>query len=166
MTHQKYTSASTSRKQVSKIAKYLAKTIKDTKGKTILDFGGGKYDLTKNYLKDIVGLDVYIFDPYNRSKEDNEKALAQGKYDYVICDNVLNVVKEKEIRLDIVKQTLELAKNEVHIGIYTGDSSKIAKEDQKRNSFQLNQPIDFYISELSRYYNCKKIAQNILVICS
>lgn len=62
----------------------------------LLDYGAGKYTShIKNYLARY-GIDYYPYDPYNCSKEENEKAILIEP-DIIICSNVLNVIKEDDI---------------------------------------------------------------------
>jgi len=120
---QQFTSAETSIKQVPA----LHKQYRLFSGKTVLDYGGGRYDLGINYLK-AVGFEVEIYDPFNRSPEHNEIAL-QGQYDTVIVSNVLNVIKEKPVRASVIAHAMVLGK-EVFFTVYY-DSKKSEGETPK-----------------------------------
>ena len=70
-----------------------------------LDIGGGKYDLMTEKLleKNVTNI---IYDPYNRSEEDNAFAMflcESFKFHTVTIFNVLNVIKEYECQLDVIK---------------------------------------------------------------
>jgi hypothetical protein len=72
---------------------------------TNLDIGGGKYDLMTNKLneKSVTNL---LYDPYNRSEYHNKNILTYIKYkkvDTVTIFNVLNVIKEHEIQVELIK---------------------------------------------------------------
>ncbi len=103
---QEYTSAKTSIKQVPAGFKIVDKYF-GLKPNTInLDIGGGKYDLMTEKLltKGVINL---IFDPYNRSSSHNvdvvRKVLLNDGIDTVTIFNVLNVIKEYEIQLQVLK---------------------------------------------------------------
>lgn len=79
-----------------------------------LDLGGGKYDLMTKELEKM-GVTNYIYDPYNRTTGENQSAYescANGKSDTVTIFNVLNVIKEKEIQIQLLLQ----AENALKIG--------------------------------------------------
>lgn len=51
----------------------------------VLDFGGGKYSEAQEYLRSL-GAVCEVYDPYNRSHEENVRVLNQ-KYDLMMCNN-------------------------------------------------------------------------------
>jgi hypothetical protein len=67
----------------------------------ILDVGGGKFDVCRDYLQKR-GIDLLVYDPYNRTQEHNEKIkwmVANQKVAAATSMSVLNVVAEPEARL-------------------------------------------------------------------
>jgi len=69
--------------------------------KRILDVGGGKYDSCHNYMKSR-GIDLLVWDPYNRSRIHNiniQKLVTIWNVDAATSMAVLNVISELEVRL-------------------------------------------------------------------
>jgi hypothetical protein len=112
---QEYTSAKTSLKQVPAGFKIVDKYFTWYQGTVNLDIGGGKYDLMTNALKE-KGVTNLVYDPYNRSQVHNGDVIHEvnrirGVHTATIF-NVLNVIKEPEIQLDVIK----LAYNSLKLG--------------------------------------------------
>ena len=97
-----------------------------------LDYGGGKYDNVSEFLSEL-GVDNYVYDPYNRSCADNKEALAAGPFDTITLSNVLNVIKEKRIRYYIIRKCLSLLKDggTIYISVYEGDRSKVGRKTKE-----------------------------------
>ena len=111
-------------------------------GQTVLDIGAGKYT---QHIKDFLSsLDIHYVpcDPYNCSAEDNLYASCVHP-DVVICSNVFNVIKEKEVIYDLY---FMIASFNVpfFITIYEGDKSWVGRET-KKDCYQRNETIDAYI---------------------
>ena len=103
---QEYTSAKSSVKQLPAGFKIVDKYFTWYQGTLNLDIGGGKYDLMTEALKE-KGVTNLIFDPYNRSSKHNVDVvrgilMADGVHTATIF-NVLNVIKEHEIQLNVLK---------------------------------------------------------------
>lgn len=66
------------------------------------------------------------------------------------CSNVLNVIAEKENRIIAIRNIyFALKPNGVlYVTVYEGDKSRISKANKKKDSFQLNQKLDFYKQEI------------------
>lgn len=111
-------------------------------GQTVLDIGAGKYT---QHIKDFLshwGIYYVPFDPYNCSAEDNLYASCVHP-DVVICSNVFNVIKEKEVIYDLY---FMIASFNVpfFITIYEGDKSWVGRET-KKDCYQRNETIDAYV---------------------
>lgn len=98
---QEYTSENTSIKQIA----HTFKAVQFESTDKILDYGGGKYDIASDYMKNRVEV-FEVFDPYNRTPEHNAEVIARD-YNVITCNNVLNVIKENEIIKDIIKTIYE-----------------------------------------------------------
>lgn len=69
--------------------------------KRILDVGGGKYDCCHDYMKSR-GIDLLVWDPYNRSRKHNidiQSSVTLESVDAATSMAVLNVIPELEVRL-------------------------------------------------------------------
>ena len=102
---QEYTSAKSSLKQVPAGFNIVDKYFGWKPNTLNLDIGGGKYDLMTERLleKSVTNL---VYDPYNRSKEHNDDVLMacrQFGVETVTVFNVLNVIKEREVQLEVLK---------------------------------------------------------------
>jgi hypothetical protein len=85
----------------------------DKNVKSILDVGGGKYDVCRNYMR-TKNIELLVWDPYNRSKENNDSvklAVTKHKVDAATSMAVLNVIPDVETRLEHIvtlKQALKI----------------------------------------------------------
>ena len=123
----------------------------DTKN---LDYGGGRWDIQTEYLSTHHNVLNYVYDPYNRTKEENERALAQAPFDTVTLSNVLNVIAEDEICVAILEHIKKLLKpnGKLYISTYEGNKSGIPKPNKKRNSYQRNWRLQQYYPLIYRVF--------------
>lgn len=146
---QQYSSKETSLKQVNRIFKNRM----FPKGAKVLDYGGGAYDDGKNYMKQL-GVDVFIYDPYNRTEQENEKALSV-KPDYIVCANVLNVIAEDDIIRGILKEI-----KSYHVPAYfcMYEGNRTGQGEPTKKGYQRNQRLTEYLPIIKEYFdiNSKK----------
>lgn len=128
--------------------------------RTVLDYGGGKYDKNKDYMKQYL-VNVLVYDKYNRSEEENLLALSLPYYDYLVCSNVLNVIKEDEVVDEILNHMLSINADLYLFTVYEGDKSGVGKVTKK--GYQRNQRLDFYKSLLENYFSTVSNQRGILV---
>lgn len=152
MTTQTITSAATSLRQVPAIFKKV-----DFSFGTNLDLGGGKYDEVQAYF-DYQEYEAQnlVYDPFNRSEEHNQAVLDKAKWegcDTVTISNVLNVIKDKEHRLELLKLAAQY-ECPVYITAYEGDKSGIGKETTK--GYQNNRKLKDYESEIREVFRVVK----------
>jgi len=143
---QKYTSADTSINSKKLPAIYRMIKGRVTENETVLDYGCGKYFDDYNLPENFHG-----YDPFNRP---NETELNR-QYDVALCSNVLNVIMEKEIRLDLLR-TLQKLADRIMITVYEGDKSGEGKET-KEDCFQLNRKKKEYLPELIEVFGAKNV---------
>ena len=138
-------------------------------GTVNLDFGGGRFDNVAEYLKDLDVLNL-VYDPFNRSKEHNKDVIEfvkkNGGADTVTCSNVLNVIKEPENRLAVIKNCNRLVKNggTVYVTVYEGSGSGEGKANEKKKSYQTNMKTEQYQEELEKVFKDVK-RKGKLFIC-
>lgn len=152
---QTFSSARTSIRQVSKPYKIHLDKFGFEKGATILDFGGGRFDDAKNFMQKY-DVKVMVYDPYNRSNEHNRKvisAVMKKTPSYIICANVLNVIKENEVVEDVVKKIKRLAgPNTLCIfSVYEGNGTGHGRQTGP-DQYQRNQKTDSYVPMIRRYF--------------
>lgn len=162
MLKQEYTSENTSISVINAIYKQFH----FPKNSHILDYGGGKYDLNKKYMKEHKKCDLKVFDPYNRSPKHNEQVLkyfSKNSPDFIICSNVLNVIKEQEVIQSIINDiyTYSHDKTEIIFAIYEGNKSGIHKITSK--GFQRNEKRDEYIKYIKEKFIITRKFSNFIV---
>lgn len=150
---QQFTSKDTSLKQVCKIYKNR----EFPTGAKILDYGGGAYDEGVKYMAN-KGVTVNVYDPYNRSEDHNKKALSVEP-DYIICANVLNVIKEDEIIKGILKEIRSYNKP-VMFCMYEGN--RTGKGTPTKKGYQRNQKTAEYLGIISEYFDITKTSGGII----
>lgn len=120
-----------------------------------LDYGGGKFDNVADYLSqyDVINL---VYDPYNRTSDHNKKVLSlvreNGGADTVTCSNVLNVIKEPEVRLNVISNIKKVLKSggTAYFTVYIGDKSGEGKVT--KSGYQLNRDTKDYIPEIEEIF--------------
>lgn len=124
-------------------------------GKVYLDFGGGKFDNGVYFVKD-KGATLLVYDPYNRSDEHNKQVVAElkehGGADAGLNSNVLNVIKEPEARLAVLKNLKRLVKpgGDIYITVYEGSGK--GNEGPTKAGYQLNKKTEGYMDEVRQIF--------------
>ena len=132
------------------------KLVTDWKSGTInLDFGGGSFDTASEYLAD-KGVTNLIYDKFNRSTEHNREVIKQiranGGADTATCSNVLNVIKEPEVRTNVLENIKKLVKptGTVYITVYEGSGK--GNEGETKSGYQLNRKTAGYLDEIKEVF--------------
>lgn len=119
-----------------------------------LDIGGGACDRGTQFLR---GRQVtsYVYDPFNRSAEENQraaKAACCGQAASVTIANVLNVIPEAQARRRVLQQAADAvgAKGRVFVDVYEGDRSGRGRRTSK--GWQANRALGAYKRELERVF--------------
>lgn len=120
-----------------------------------LDYGGGKFDNVAEYLTqyDVINL---VYDPYNRTAEHNKEVIGlireHGGADTATCSNVLNVIKEPEVRLNVLQNIKKLVRpgGTVYITVYEGKGN--AAEGPTKSGYQLNRKTADYMEEIQQVF--------------
>lgn len=151
---QKYTSKETSINTVNAV--YKKRYFKN--GDEILDYGGGKYDSNAEYLAQM-GIKCFVFDPYNRSKEHNERIIkyfkAKQGAENIVCSNVLCVIKEDEVLFEILNNIYNIiskkAGSKIYIQVYEGNKSGIGTVTKK--GYQRNERAVNYLKYIEKIFS-------------
>lgn len=120
-------------------------------GTVNLDYGGGKFDNVAEYLTqyDVINL---VYDPFNRTPQHNKEVLnlirQHGGADTATLSNVLNVIKEEEVRINVLYNVKKLLKpgGILYITVYEGIKGREAGETKA--GYQLNRPTAEYLEEV------------------
>jgi hypothetical protein len=147
---QAHTSAATSVNMLPRVFK----TAEFERGDINADIGGGKYDTATKYLAK-KGVKNHVADPYNRSGKENAAAAAatkNGKADTATVANVLNVIKEPEERLKVIRQAANRVGQDgiAYFAVYEGDGSGKGKETTK--GWQENRKLASYVAEVEKVF--------------
>jgi hypothetical protein len=166
---QMHDSAKTARNQIPRVAKYI-RYLNLEKNSKVFDIGCGKHNaLFKGFVEDL-GLDYYGVDPFNKSKEENNYAIqvCGNKSANVVCiNNVLNVIKEQEIWISILKQANNAISENglLLIQVYEGTKTKSEKEMgiktlepiETRDGWQNRMKIEEYLDVVTKIFPNAKI---------
>ena len=168
---QEYPSAGTSINQVPALVKHLVREGLIENGMVVLDYGAGKYDTAKEYVLGTLDVTYLQYDKYNRSNEVNLAALNQ-KADLVILANVLNVIKEPEVRHQVLLQVRYQMKKgaRLYVSTYSADKNDLYQEEsdlgqptKKGESWQNCQKLSFYMDEVRRVLPDSKVEGGIII---
>lgn len=161
---QEYSSAGTSLNQVSRPFTKYQSTVGFRPGSYILDYGGGKYDAAVQFMKQF-RCTVKVYDPYNRTEGHNRAVLtysAKHTPDYIVCANVLNVIKEKDIIESVIRNIKRISgKNTLCIfSVYEGNGTGHGAKTTK--GWQRNQKTEAYIPYIKKYFSHVEIKYRLI----
>lgn len=157
---QEFTSAKTAINGKQGRLPMVFKKIDIPNGAIVLDYGGGNRqanNIAQSYLDRFDALEL-IYDPFNQTEIHNQNVVEvcehQGGADIAICSNVLNVIKESEVRINILKHIKELIKpnGTVYITVYEGSGNGVGKATQNNESYQNNKKTADYIEEIQTVF--------------
>ena len=154
---QHITSAATSLNQVNPGIKTV---LPHYVGKTVLDIGGGKYDTNKIYAAGL-GVKLYVYDKFNRSKEENAQALG-CRPDLIVCNNVLNVIDDGRAMRNVIALCASY-QVPCYFSVYEGNQSGISGLS-KKGCWQRNWKTKDYIPILKKYFRHVAL-QGKLIFC-
>lgn len=133
-------------------------------GTVNIDYGGGRFDNVADYLVkyDVVNL---VYDPFNRSPEHNREVVNTirkiGGADSATLANVLNVIKEPEIRSDVLRKMKKMVRpgGNIYIQIYEGNKS--GEGAPTKSGYQTNRKSKDFTDEVLQYFPNAKLRGNI-----
>lgn len=126
-----------------------------TPGTVNIDYGGGRADTAADYLTQYNVINL-VYDPYNRSSEHNSQVIQTvrkaGGADTATCSNVLNVIKEQDVRLNVLKNMSKLVKpgGKIYITVYEGKGN--SEEGPTKSGYQLNRKTADYLDEIQQVF--------------
>ena len=137
-------------------------------GKINLDYGGGKFDNVAEYFQK-EGIVNLVLDPFNRSKDHNYEVILTlrdigGAYT-ATCSNVLNVIKEKENRMEVLNNMKKLVRpgGTIYITVYEADGS--GDEGETASGYQLRRKTKEYMDEIYEVFpNAKRKGKLITIV--
>lgn len=147
---QKITSAATSVNMLPRLFKRVWEKGLWERGSLNLDIGGGKFETATDFLHS-KGVHNFVYDPFNRSEEHNERVwdllISYRFADTVTLSNVLNVIQFRRDRIKCLEVAAMALKEDgvLFITVYEGNRS--GKGGRTTRGFQLNRPVKRYVSE-------------------
>lgn len=129
-------------------------------GALVLDYGGGTVEseaVAQDYLDQFNATEM-LYDPFNQTPEHNREVIktlrSNGGADVAICSNVLNVIKEENVRLDVLVKIKKLLKNGAtcFITVYEGGGSGEGRITQKGKSYQNHRKTADYLEEVQKVF--------------
>lgn len=159
---QEHTSEDTSIAQIAA----AFKKIDWPEGSVNLDYGGGRHDLATNYLATL-GVENLVYDPFNRSAGHNSEIVARLRKepaDSAVLANVLNVIKEREVRINVLKELKSMVKSDapIFIQVYEGNRTGVGVVTSK--GWQENRPLKDYESEIHEVFGGGRKTNGMFVI--
>lgn len=130
------------------------------RGQRVLDFGGGKFDNLKEFLKAEYNVKLYVYDKFNRTDDENKIAITCNPQ-LIICSNVLNVIDSDKALKEVIADLHRYKKTTVYY-IYEGDGSG-AGSPTKKDCYQRNMKTEDHL----RYFKgipAKKVKKNIIEV--
>jgi hypothetical protein len=136
-----------------------------------LDLGGGRFDNATELLAK-QGVTNLIYDPYNRSLEHNQKVISLvrgGQCTTVTVNNVLNVIKEPELRDRVIRQAADAVAwhGTAYFLIYAGDKTGVSRVTiackGEASVWQENRRAETYIAEIAKHFGVVSRSKNLLI---
>jgi hypothetical protein len=124
-------------------------------GSKVLDIGGGKFDNLKDFLKQEYNIDLFIYDKFNRTNEDNQRAL-HCEPSLIICNNVLNVIDSTDTIKDIAHLITSFNVPYI-VQVYEGDKTNKGKQS-KKDCYQRNELTKEYL----QFFPTAKIQKGLI----
>jgi hypothetical protein len=139
------------------------------KNKAIFDFGCGRYlNKVVNWANDFLNSEIVGYDPYNRTAEENRRALNNSsRCDVAVCNNVLNVLCDGVLESVIDSLVTIMTRADiptVFITVYEGDKSGRGRKT-KVDCYQRNMTKKAYVSLLSKFFSEVTVRYNVIT-CS
>jgi len=128
----------TSRNQIARTYKVFNEELQNAE--TVLDYGSGKYHERLMEYCNTNNINATLYEPYNEAI--NTKP--NGKFEVVICNNVLNVIESDDVLMGIIIDCLKYATKKIIFCIYEGDRDGIGKV-RKGGTYQRNAKAKEYL---------------------
>ena len=125
-----------------------------------MDLGCGKDPTNVNEYLHALGVYNAPWDPYWNISQDCRLLNTFGANTATIS-NVLNVIKEKEARLDILRKAVHYASGVTYIAVYEGDKSGKGKKT-KEDCWQENRRTVDYVKEVEEVFTTVVYVSNLI----
>ena len=131
-----------------------------------LDLGGGRFSQGTEFLA-FYGITNLVLDPYNRDSDHNGailKKLWTRPADTGTCFNVLNVIKEPEIRREVLETLKCMVKpgGLIYIQCYKGNG--YGHGTVTKRGWQAHKPLEAYFGEVRAVFKNFGVRKNIIEV--
>lgn len=149
----------------------IFKLISIPEGALVLDYGGGKPEaeaIAQAYLDQFNATEA-LYDPFNQTPAHNKEVVklckSNGGADIAVCSNVLNVIKERDVRINVLNNIRKLVSpsGTVYITVYEGSGSGQGSATQKNTSYQNNRKTASYLEEVQEVFPDAKKKGKLIV---
>lgn len=166
--NQEFTSENTSQNSKKLPSVFGMKGVSFQPGTINLDYGGGRFDNVAEYLIKIDVINL-VLDPFNRTREHNKQVIDTlrdaGGADTATCANVLNVIKERDNRMWVLRNMQKLVKHggTIYIIVYEDDGT--GNEGETTRGYQLRRKTKEYMDEILEVFpNAKRNGKLITIV--
>lgn len=141
-------------------------------GAVVFDYGCGEYNTSERIKEFLADKEVtYIgYDKFNRTAQENSESLKQlnqlGGADIATCANVLNVIKEREIRVnEVIKNIYMKLKNggTAIFDVYE-DKKKAGPKQTGKDKYQLFKGLEDYVEEVAEIFGEQNVEKKGSII--
>ena len=142
------------------------------RGKYNLDIGGGEHDCAHEFLNSEYGAINLVFDPFKRDSDYNARTIAKveelGGADTITCFNCLNVIKEPEVRDNVILQCAQALKpgGVAYFQFYFQKGKSAGVSNAKKGSWQNHFVSKQYADEIRRHFRNVKIEGQEYIVAS
>ena len=131
MTTKKEASYKTSQKQIA--GTYKTFKVEIGASQSVLDYGCGKYDELLTEYHRANNINGTLYEPY----KENINTKPKGKFETVLCNNVLNVIESDDVLMSIILDVITYASKTAIFKVYKGKGDGAGKAT-KIGTFQRN----------------------------
>ncbi|QYZ65371.1 MAG: hypothetical protein OI74_11560 [Gammaproteobacteria bacterium (ex Lamellibrachia satsuma)] len=129
------------------------------------DLGGGMHDNTIQYMQS-QGVENVVYDPFNRTDDYNKASVERlkgGKATTATINNTLNVIKEADVRNQLLREAQDSLKpgGTLYIQIYEGDQTG-AGRNTKGDIWQENRKTADYLAEIQKVFPDAEIKRGLI----
>ena len=128
------------------------------------DNGGGTHDYNTQFLKKYLGVNNFVYDPYQRDEENNQLALsevARHDFDTATSNSVLNVIDNQDARIKHISLSCMALKEGgiAYFKVFAGNGSH--EESRLEDSYQSNRPAISYQEEVEEVFGKGNVVVDI-----
>lgn len=126
------------------------------------DNGGGTHNYNTQFLKEYYGVENHVYDPFQRSEEENRKTLREIDFDTATSMSVLNVIDQIPARLDHIFLSCRSLKTFGVAYFKVFENKGDGKEEWKSYGYQSNRPTREFQEEVEQVFGKGNVVTDTL----